>query len=129
MISPLLANIYINRLARHWRVTGATRLGDLVSYVDDFVILCRSTRQARQSLALVPRWLTKLGLTIHPDKTRLCFAWEEPFDFLGYTFRSVERVTTGRRVLTAIPRRKQESGSSKRSIACCIGATLCPGRS
>lgn len=106
VISPLLANIYINRLARHWRLMGATRLGDLVSYADDFVILCRSARQARESLALVSRWLAKLGLTIHPDKTRLCFAWKEPFDFLGYTFRSVERVTTGRRVLTAIPSEK-----------------------
>jgi len=32
------------------------------------------------------RWLEKVGLAIHPTKTRLCHAREEPFDFLGYTF-------------------------------------------
>jgi hypothetical protein len=36
-------------------------------------------------LALVSHWLEKLGLTIHPTKTRLCHARKEPFDFLGYT--------------------------------------------
>lgn len=106
VISPLLANIYINRLARHWRETGANRLGHLVSYADDFVILCKSSQQARESLALVSRWLAKLGLTIHPTKTRLCDAWEEPFDFLGYTFSSFEHITTKRRSLTAKPSKK-----------------------
>lgn len=61
-------------------------LGRLVSYADDFVILCASRRQAEESLALVSRWLKKLGLTLNPAKTRLCQAREEPFDFLGYTF-------------------------------------------
>ena len=72
VVSPLLANIYINRLVRHWRNSGASkRLGQIVSYADDFVILCRSEAQARESLDLVSHWLTKLGLAIHPDKTRL----------------------------------------------------------
>ena len=107
VISPLLANIYINRLLRHWRETGASeRLGQIVSYADDFVILCRSQAQAQESLELVSRWVARLGLTTHPEKTRLCFVWDEPFDFLGYTFRSVERIHTGRRVLTAVPAKK-----------------------
>ncbi|MGH9381534.1 MAG: group II intron reverse transcriptase/maturase, partial [Thermoanaerobaculia bacterium] len=107
VISPLLANIYINRLVHHWRATGATqRLGLIVSYADDFVILCRSHAQARESLELISRWLANIGLTIHPDKTRLCNVWREPFDFLGYTFRAVEQITTGRRVLSAQPSKK-----------------------
>lgn len=107
VISPLLANIYINRLLRHWRETGASeRLGRIVSYADDFVILCRSQGQARESLDLVSRWVERLGLAIHPEKTRLCFVWDEPFDFLGYTFRSIERIHTGRRILTAVPAKK-----------------------
>ena len=62
VVSPLLANIYINRLLRHWRKTGASeRLGQIVSYADDFVIVCASRRQAEESLALVSRWLEKLG--------------------------------------------------------------------
>jgi RNA-directed DNA polymerase len=67
VVSPLLANVYINRLLRHWRKTGAfERLGQIISYADDFVIVCASRRQAEESLALVTRWLEKLGLMIHP---------------------------------------------------------------
>lgn len=107
VVSPLLANIYINRLVRHWRKTRASQhLGQIVSYADDFVILCETQSQARESLELVSGWLTAIGLTIHPEKTRLCWVWSEPFDFLGYTFRSHRLWRTGRRILTAQPSKK-----------------------
>ncbi len=109
VVSPLLANVYINRLLRHWRKTGASeRLGQIVSYADDFVILCASRRQAEESLALVSRWVEKLGLTIHPTKTRLCHAREEPFDFLGYTFGPVRHWQTGNRFIGARPSKKSQ---------------------
>jgi RNA-directed DNA polymerase len=109
VVSPLLANIYINRLLRHWRKTGASeRLGQIVSYADDFVIVCASHRQAEESLALVSRWLAKLGLTIHPTKTRICQAREEPFDFLGYTFGPFRHWRTGERLLSARPSKKAQ---------------------
>ncbi len=109
VVSPLLANIYINRLLRHWRKTGASeRLGQIVSYADDFVILCASRRQAEESLALVSHWLAKLGLTIHPTKTRLCYAREEPFDFLGYTFGPARHWLTGKRFISAWPSKKAQ---------------------
>lgn len=109
VISPLLANIYINRLLRHWRQTGSNqRLGQIVSYADDFVILCASRGQAAKSLALVSRWLEKLGLTLHPTKTRLCQARAEPFDFLGYTFGPARHWRTGRRLLTVQPSKKSQ---------------------
>lgn len=109
VVSPLLANIYINRLLRHWKKTGACeRLGQIVSYADDFVILCASRRQAEEGLALVSRWLAKLGLAIHPTKTRLCLAREEPFDFLGYTFGPARHWQTGKRFITAKPSKKAQ---------------------
>jgi RNA-directed DNA polymerase len=109
VVSPLLANIYINRLLRHWRKTGACeRLGQIVSYADDFVILCASQRHAEESLAQVSRWLSKIGLTIHPTKTRLCYAREEPFDFLGYTFGPDRHWRTGKRILVAQPSKKAQ---------------------
>jgi RNA-directed DNA polymerase len=109
VVSPLMANIYINRLLRHWRKTGALeRMGQIVSYADDFVILCASQRQAEESLALVSRWLEKLGLTIHPTKTRLCHAQEEPFDFLGYTFGPARHWLTGKRFISAQPSKKAQ---------------------
>jgi RNA-directed DNA polymerase len=109
VISPLLANIYINRLLRHWRKTGACeRLGQIVSYADDFVILCASRRQAEESLSQVSHWLEKLGLTIHPTKTRLCYAWEESFDFLGYTFGPARHWQTGKRFIASRPSKKSQ---------------------
>src|ERR1700712_1278246 len=109
VVSPLLANIYINRLLRHWRKTGMSeRLGQIVSYADDFVIVCASRRQAEDSLELVSHWLEKLGLAIHPTKTRLCHAREEPFDFLGYTFGPTRHWRTGRRLLSAQPSKKAQ---------------------
>ncbi|MDQ2630965.1 MAG: group II intron reverse transcriptase/maturase [Actinomycetota bacterium] len=109
VVSPLLANIYINRLLRHWRKSGASeRLGDIVSYADDFVILCASRRQAEESLLLVSRWLAKLGLAIHPTKTRLCHAREEPFDFLGHTFGPARHWRTGKRFISVHPSKKAQ---------------------
>lgn len=109
VISPLLANIYINRLLRHWRQTGANqRLGQIVSYADDFVILCASRGQAEKSLVLVSRWLEKIGLTLHPTKTRLCQARAESFDFLGYTFGPARHWRTGKRLLTVQPSKKSQ---------------------
>lgn len=109
VVSPLMANIYINRLLRHWRKTGASqRLGQIVSYADDFVILCASRRQAEDSLALVSRWLAKLGLTLQPTKTRLCQAREAPFDFLGYTFGPTRHWRTGTRILSVRPSKKAQ---------------------
>jgi len=109
VVSPLLANVYINRLLRHWRQTGATqRLGQIVSYADDFVILCATRRQAEQSLEQVGRWLAKLGLTLNPTKTRLCNVWEEPFDFLGFTFSRVRHIRKGHRLFDAEPSKKAQ---------------------
>jgi RNA-directed DNA polymerase len=109
VVSPLLANIYINRLLRHWKKTGVCeRLGQIVSYADDFVILCASRRQAEEGLALVSRWLAKLGLAIHPTKTRLCFVQEEPFDFLGYTFGPTRHWQTGKRFISVKPSKKAQ---------------------
>jgi RNA-directed DNA polymerase len=56
----------------------------------------------------VTRWLEKLGLTIHPTKTRLCHAQEELFDFLGYTFGPARHWLTGRRFISARPSKKAQ---------------------
>lgn len=93
VISPLLANIYMNRFLRHWRKTLAVeKCGEVINYADDFVILCKSGRQAEQSLALVEHWMGTMGLRVNLEKTRLCNAWREPFNFLGYTFGPVWRM-------------------------------------
>ena len=54
------------------------------------------------------RWLSKLGLTIHPTKTRLCHVREEPFDFLGYTFGPLRHWRTGKRIIATSPSKKAQ---------------------
>lgn len=88
VISPLLANIYLHVLDRIWEDRCA-HLGTLVRYADDFVVMC-GTRvavdEARQRVSAV---LTRLGLELHPEKTRLVdLSWgREGFDFLGCHLR------------------------------------------
>jgi RNA-directed DNA polymerase len=84
IISPLLANIYLNPLDHLMASAGC----EMVRYADDFVILCRDRQQAEQALETVRGWMEANGLTLHPDKTRIADAARKGagFDFLGYHF-------------------------------------------
>ncbi len=88
VISPLLANIYLHRLDRYWAQECA-HLGVLVRYADDFVAMCRTESQAKEALRRVERVMGSLGLTLHPEKTRLVDLrrGKESFTFLGCTIR------------------------------------------
>jgi RNA-directed DNA polymerase len=86
VISPLLANLYMNRFLKHWRQRdcGRTFQAHVVSYADDFVILSRG--HAAQAKAWAQAVLTRLGLTLNEAKTTLKDARRERFTFLGYAF-------------------------------------------
>lgn len=90
-ISPLLANVALHVLDEAWRRDGQ-RLGQLVRYCDDFVVLCPTRERAEQAQTLAVRTLGPLGLQLHPDKTRIvCLRnGEQGFDFLGFHHRMVE---------------------------------------
>jgi RNA-directed DNA polymerase len=88
VISPLLANLYLNPLDHQVIEAGFA----MVRYADDFVILCRSREDADKALALVQKWVEENGLTLHPSKTKIVNAGTEGFDFLGYTFRGKLRL-------------------------------------
>jgi RNA-directed DNA polymerase len=83
VLSPLLANIYLNPLDHRLDESGFA----LVRYADDFVILCKSRQEAEAALALVRQWTSDEELTLHPTKTKIVDARTEGFDFLGYHFR------------------------------------------
>jgi RNA-directed DNA polymerase len=87
VVSPLLANIYLHVLD-----TGFTRrrLGELVRYADDGVVLCRSAAQAQAALEAVRDILAPLGLELHPGKTKAVDLREgrEGLDFLGCHFHA-----------------------------------------
>jgi len=82
VISPLLANLYLNPLDHLMAANGF----EMVRYADDFVILCRTREEAERALAQVAAWVAAAGLTLHPVKTRIIHEAEEGFDFLGYRF-------------------------------------------
>jgi RNA-directed DNA polymerase len=86
VISPLLANLYINRFLKYWRITGRGEIfqAQVVNYADDFVILSRS--YAAEALSWTQEVMTRIGLTLNEAKTTIKQARTERFDFLGYTF-------------------------------------------
>jgi RNA-directed DNA polymerase len=82
VISPLLANIFLHAFDRAWMKHGT---GEVVRYADDFVVMCSSKEQAERAEHQATVILGELGLTLHPDKTRVVDLREgkEGFDFLG----------------------------------------------
>lgn len=97
VISPLLANIYLNALDRMWvdKEYGTNKMHDahLVRYADDFVILCRQNPQKYFDTA--KQRLNRLSLTINEDKTRIINA-SDGFTFLGHTFIRALSKETGK---------------------------------
>ncbi len=87
VISPLLANIYLNHLDQFWEKKGYTKNAKLVRYADDFVILCE--RNAGFYLKEVKRLLENLGLDLNETKTRVVNTFDQSFDFLGFRIRRV----------------------------------------
>jgi RNA-directed DNA polymerase len=85
-ISPLLANVALHVLDEAWQRDGH-RLGALVRYCDDFVIVCPTRQRAAQARELAAVVLAGLGLQLHPDKTGIAHLARggQGFDFLGAT--------------------------------------------
>jgi group II intron reverse transcriptase/maturase len=88
VISPLLSNIYLHVLDRVWEDRCA-HLGTLVRYADDFVVMCDTKAAVEEARQRVSTVLTRLGLELHPEKTRLVdlSRGREGFDFLGCHLR------------------------------------------
>ena len=101
--SPLLANIYMNRFLKYWRLSGRGEAfrAFIINYADDFVILSR--RSAAEALAWTRAVMTKLGLTINETKTSVKDARTERFKFLGYAFGPHCYRRDGTRYLGASP--------------------------
>jgi len=106
VVSPLLANIYMNRFLKHWRLTGRGEAfrAHVVSYAASFVIL--SHGHAEEALAWTKAVMTKLGLALNEAKTSVKNAREESFDFLGYTLGPRHFPAGGRWYLGASPSKK-----------------------
>ncbi len=125
VISPLLSNIYLNPLDHLMAEKGYR----MVRYADDFVILCRSEKEAQAALEEVRCWTEEAGLELHSEKTRIVDNTQPGgFDFLGYHFergyrwprkRSMEKVKDTIRKKT-----KRTQGNSLETIIWDVNRTL-----
>ncbi|WP_447974949.1 reverse transcriptase domain-containing protein [Nitrospira sp. Kam-Ns4a] len=85
VLSPLLANLSMNRYLQAFREAGLDRRYGawLINDADEVAVLCR--RGAAEILAQTWRWFQPMGLTLNEQKTRFCEGRREAFTFLGYT--------------------------------------------
>ena len=80
VVSPLLANIALNLM--DWKLEEAGYR--FVRYADDFVVLCKSERHAKEALDLVSNLLAdQLSLSLSPEKTQIT-TFKKGFAFLGF---------------------------------------------
>src|SRR5450432_3123940 len=122
VVSPGLANLYMNRMLKGWRQTrrGEEFRARMVNYADDFVNLSRG--KAKEALEWTRGVLERLELTLNEKKTSIRNAREERFDFLGYTFGPHYSTRTGWEYLGYSPSKKSVTRIKEK-----VGDLLVPG--
>jgi RNA-directed DNA polymerase len=125
VISPLLANIYLNPLD-HMK---AEKGYEMVRYADDFVVLCRDEAEAKRALVEIGTWCETNGLTLHPTKTRIVkIGIGIGFDFLGYHFEQRGKWPRGKSMRklrqTVGAKTKRTNGQSLKVIIEDVNRTL-----
>jgi RNA-directed DNA polymerase len=104
VISPLLLNIALQGMEAAAGVRYDYRGGviagcpTVITYADDFVVLCHSREQAETARARLSEWLGDRGLALNQDKTRIGRV-DTGFDFLSSTIRRYH-IHGGTKVLT-----------------------------
>jgi RNA-directed DNA polymerase len=137
VISPLAANLYMNRFLKYWRQKGRGEAWNahVINYADGFVSpadafrdisplrgLILSRGHAAEALAWTDAVMARLGPTLNRTKTRLCDARTERFDFLGYGFGPRCHRRRSRWFIGASPSNKSVRRPKDR-----LGAILAPG--
>lgn len=110
VISPLLANIYLNlidRIVNNPKSMFSQNGVKIVRYADDFVLMGKQIgEQVKEKLKSL---LSRMGLSLNEEKTRTVEAKRESFDFLGFTIRyDKDRWDSSKRYWNIIPSRKSE---------------------
>ncbi len=122
VISPLLANLYLNPLDHSLAEQG----WQMVRYADDFVVLCQTELEAQAVLDYLRAWTTEAGLTLHPVKTRIVNVQSQGFDFLGWTFRGTKKWPRKKSVLKLRESLRRWTGRSSGLSVAMIVAKLNP---
>ena len=106
VISPLLANIYLNVLDTIWKFKKVQERFEarLIRYADDFVVLSRSnTERVVRGIKAV---LWDLNLSLNNDKTSVIDANQESFNFLGFAITMLKNPKTGKKFPLIRPSKK-----------------------
>ena len=105
-VSPVLANLFLHYAFDMWMARRFPTV-QFERYVDDVVVHCVTERQAREVREAVEGRLARVGLRMHPDKTRIVYCRtqkrrgdhpEVSFDFLRYTNEEIGRASCRERV-------------------------------
>jgi len=106
VISPLLANIYLNNIDKGWKPLN--NCARLIRYADDLVIMTKY--HSEETMAKLKEIVTHLKLRLKQGKTRILNAEDEPFDFLGFTFiKALKRGSKDKRIAYFYPSYKAEN--------------------
>lgn len=111
VISPLLANIYLNPVDHAFErmKLGAIKNGSihLVRYADDMVILAQ--KKLETGIQLLTRYIDRLGLRLNQEKTRrLTLDVGKSVDFLGFQFYCATSRQTGTRLILVSPSKRSQ---------------------
>ena len=122
-LSPLLSNIYLHYVLDEWFTEQIKPLlkgsSSMIRYADDFLLLFINKEDALQVMKVLSKRLSKFGLTLHPEKTKLIELGEREkdetntFDFLGFT-HYMGKSLKGKRVLKRKSSRKKMVSAQKR---------------
>src|SRR4029434_6942149 len=117
-VSPVLANLFLHDAFDAWMV-GKVPTVPFERYADDAVVHCVSQRQAAYVRRAITDRMERVGLRLHPDKTRIVYCKDDKrreayattsFTFLGYTFRArTARGRNGRRFTAVLPAIRKDS--------------------
>ncbi len=110
VISPLLANIYLNNIDKGWKpLNNSARL---IRYADDLVIMMKY--RSEKMRAKLEEIVTRLKMRLKQSKTRILNAEGESFDFLGFTFIRALSRNKDKRTTYFYPSHKAENSIRRR---------------
>jgi len=104
VISPLLSNILLTPFDREMRRKGYR----LTRFADDWLVTCKTRKEAQEALSFASKVLEKLGVVLHEEKTRIVHV-RQGFEFLGY------KIKRGTRPLK-LPAHKIKSGTQQGAL-------------
>ena len=124
-VSPILANLFMHFAFDRWMAKNFPSCS-FERYADDAVVHCASKRQAEQVLEGISMRMEEVGLSLHPDKTRIVYCKDgkrrgshehTEFTFLGYTFRARKaKGARGRYFVSFLPAMSPDALKAKGAV-------------